>query len=87
MLIVKFSQFEEINAVEAQPHILETSSANETAFAPAPTEEITGNEIDVQGIEAQIMSQDFASGIMKILPDVNVSHQLKEWRNISTLVN
>ncbi|KAI3450754.1 hypothetical protein Pfo_007419 [Paulownia fortunei] len=77
-LVSQFEEkFEEINAVEAQPSVLETSSANENAFAPGPAEEITGNEIDVQGIEAQRMcsdtstSQDFVSGIMKIVPDVD----------------
>ncbi|KAK6138468.1 hypothetical protein DH2020_027788 [Rehmannia glutinosa] len=69
--------FEEINGVEAPENIPETSGANEIASAPFPTEEIRGNEIDVQRLEAQRMcsdastSQDFVSGIMKIVPDVD----------------
>ncbi|KAI3461260.1 hypothetical protein Pfo_017923 [Paulownia fortunei] len=77
-LVSRFEEnFEEINAVEAQTSIPETSGANENASAPSPTQEIRGNEIDVQGIEAQRMcsdtstSQDFVSGIMKIVPDVD----------------
>ncbi|KAH6789755.1 E2F transcription factor 1 [Perilla frutescens var. frutescens] len=73
------SQFEEINMVEAQPSILQTSSANENAFAPAPapTEEITRNEINVQGVGVQrmrsetIISQNFVNGITKIEPNVD----------------
>ncbi|KAH6773012.1 E2F transcription factor 1 [Perilla frutescens var. frutescens] len=71
------SQFEEINMVEAQPSILETSSANENAFAPAPTEEITRNEINVQRVGVQrmcsetIISQNFVNGITKIEPNVD----------------
>lgn len=67
------SQFEEINAVEAKPSILETSSANE--IASAPTEEITRNEINVEGIGVESMcsetstSHDFVSGIMKLVPE------------------
>lgn len=56
-------------------------------------EETTGNEIDIQGIETQRMcsdastSEDFVSGLMKIIPDVDVSHHLKEWRNVIILVD
>ncbi|GFQ05750.1 transcription factor e2fb [Phtheirospermum japonicum] len=78
-LVSQFEEnFEEVNAAEAQPSVLETSSANENAFAPSPTDEITRDEIDVQGLEeAQRMcsdtgtSQDIASGIMKIVPEVD----------------
>lgn len=57
-----------------------TSSANENSSALPATEESRGNEVDLQGIEAQRLcsdmttSQDFVSGIMKIVPDVDVSH-------------
>lgn len=81
MLLVELSQFEEINAVEAKPSILEKSSANE--IASASTEEITRNEINVEGIAVERMrsetstSQDFVSGIMKLVPeDFDVSHHL-----------
>ncbi|XP_057807291.1 transcription factor E2FB-like isoform X2 [Salvia miltiorrhiza] len=66
------SQFEEINAYEAQPSNLDTSVANET-----PTEEITRDEIIGQGEGVQRMcletssSHDFVSGIMKIVPDAD----------------
>ncbi|KAK6144185.1 hypothetical protein DH2020_021005 [Rehmannia glutinosa] len=77
-LVSQFEEnFEEINGVEAPENIPETSGANEIASAPFPTEEIRGNEIDVQRLEAQRMcsdastSQDFVSGIMKIVPDVD----------------
>ncbi|KAL0436263.1 UNVERIFIED_CONTAM: Transcription factor E2FB [Sesamum radiatum] len=69
------SQFEEIK--EAQPNICEASSKDENAFAPASMEETMGNEIDIQGIEAQRMcsntstAEDFESGLMKIIPDVD----------------
>ncbi|KAL0369497.1 UNVERIFIED_CONTAM: Transcription factor E2FB [Sesamum angustifolium] len=69
------SQFEEIK--EAQPNVLEASSRNENAFAPASMEETRGNDIDIQGIEAQRMcsdtstSEDFVSGLMKITPNVD----------------
>ncbi|PIN25216.1 Transcription factor E2F/dimerization partner (TDP) [Handroanthus impetiginosus] len=76
-LVSQFEEnFEEINAVEAQPSIPEPSTANENSFARSP-QEIGGNEIDVQVIESQRMctetstSQDFVSGIMKIVPDVD----------------
>lgn len=69
-----------MNAVEAPASIPGTSNVNEHATAPSPPQEIRENEIDVQRIEeAQRMcpdtstSQDFVSGIMKIVPDVDVS--------------
>ncbi|KAK4441320.1 Transcription factor E2FB [Sesamum alatum] len=77
-LVSQFEEnFEDVNAVEAQASIPETSTANENTSALSPTQEIRGNEVDVQGIEAQRMcsevstSQDFVSGIMKIVPDVD----------------
>ncbi|KAL0460816.1 UNVERIFIED_CONTAM: Transcription factor E2FB [Sesamum latifolium] len=77
-LVSQFEEnFEEVNAAEAQASIPETSTANEHASALSPTQEIRGNEVDVQEIEAQRMcseastSQDFVSGIMKIVPDVD----------------
>lgn len=70
----KPSQFEEINAYEAQSSVLETSSANETSPAVAPTEEITLDEIIVQGgVRNAGSSHDFGSGMKKIVPDVDVS--------------
>lgn len=76
MLLVKPSQFEEINAYEAQPSIPDSSIASETP----PKEEITRDEIIVQGDRVPRMlsetssSHDSASGIMKIVPDGDVSH-------------
>ncbi|KAL3621683.1 hypothetical protein CASFOL_028058 [Castilleja foliolosa] len=81
-LVSQFEEsFEEIKGNEAQESIPETSVANEEASAPVPLEqeEIRGNKVDaVQGIEeAQRMcsdastSQEFASGMMKIVPDVD----------------
>lgn len=72
-------KFEEINAVEEQPSIPETSCAIDYASAPSPRPEIGGNETAVQEIEPQRMcsdastSQDFVSGILKIVPEVDVS--------------
>ncbi|KAL0418349.1 UNVERIFIED_CONTAM: Transcription factor E2FB [Sesamum radiatum] len=77
-LVSQFEEnFEEVNAAEAQASIPETSTANEHASALSPTQEVRGNEVDVQEIEAQRMcseastSHDFVSGIMKIVPDVD----------------
>ncbi|KAL3828607.1 hypothetical protein ACJIZ3_017409 [Penstemon smallii] len=79
-LVSQFEEkFEEVNAVEEQPSIPETSSANETAFTPPPAEveDVRGNETEMHGIETQRIcsdmstSQDFVSGIMKIVPDVD----------------
>ncbi|XP_041992531.1 transcription factor E2FB-like isoform X1 [Salvia splendens] len=66
------SQFEEINAYEAQSSVLETSSVNETSPAVAPMEEITLDEIIVQGgVQKAGSSHDFGSGMKKIIPDVD----------------
>ncbi|KAL1544530.1 transcription factor E2FB-like [Salvia divinorum] len=66
------NQFEEINAYEAQSSVLETSSVNETAPAVAPTEEITLDEIIVQGgVQKAGSSHDFGSGMKKIVPDAD----------------
>ncbi|KAL3850265.1 hypothetical protein ACJIZ3_012147 [Penstemon smallii] len=76
-LVSQFEENFEVTAVEPHPNVPETSSANENVSEPPPMEEVRGNEIDLQGIEAQRMcseastSQDFVSGIMKIVPDVN----------------
>ncbi|KAH6836800.1 E2F transcription factor 1 [Perilla frutescens var. hirtella] len=77
-LVSQFEEnFEEINAVEEQPSIPETSGANDNASAPSSRLEIGGNETVVQGVESQRMcsdastSQDFVSGILKIVPEVD----------------
>lgn len=77
------SQFEEniedINAVEEQPNIPETLCANNHASAPSSMLEVGENETTMQGVEPQRMcvdastSQDFVSGILKIVPEVDVS--------------
>ncbi|KAL2511044.1 Transcription factor E2FB [Abeliophyllum distichum] len=77
-LVSQFEEkFEEINASEVEASIPSTSGADENASAIPATEEGRGNEVDLQGIEAQRLcsdmntSQDFVSGIMKIVPDVD----------------
>ncbi|XP_022898892.1 transcription factor E2FB-like [Olea europaea var. sylvestris] len=77
-LVSQFEEkFEEINASEVEASIPSTSGADENATALPATEESRGNEVDLQGIEAQRLcsdmntSQDFVSGIMKIVPDVD----------------
>ncbi|CAA0841327.1 Transcription factor E2FB [Striga hermonthica] len=77
-LVSQFEEnFEEIRGVEAQASIPEASGANANEPAPLPTEEIRGNDTQLQEIEAQRVcpdaniSQDFTSGIMKIVPDVD----------------
>ncbi|KAL6499729.1 hypothetical protein OROGR_027639 [Orobanche gracilis] len=77
-LVSQFEEkFEDINDVEAEAGIPEASGATENAPAPSPTPEIRGDETDVQGIESERMcsdasrSQDFTSGMMKIVPDVD----------------
>lgn len=77
--------FEEINAVEEQASIPETSSVNENASGPSSNPENGGDEMAIQGIEAQRIfsetstSQDFVSGILKIVPEVDVSRWLQQW--------
>ncbi|KAL6527936.1 hypothetical protein OROMI_029747 [Orobanche minor] len=77
-LVSQFEEkFEDINDVEAEAGIPEASGAIENAPTPFPTPEIRGDETDVQGIESERMcsdastSQDFASGMTKIVPDVD----------------
>ncbi|GER33223.1 transcription factor [Striga asiatica] len=77
-LVSQFEEnFEEVRGVEAQASIPEASGANANEPAPLPTEEIRGNDTHLQEIEAQRMcpdasiSQDFSTGIMKIVPDVD----------------
>ncbi|XP_047982970.1 transcription factor E2FB-like isoform X2 [Salvia hispanica] len=66
------SQFEEINAYEAQSSVLETSSVIETSPAVAPTEEVTLDEINVLGgVQKAGSSHDFGSVMKKIVPDVD----------------
>ena len=74
-------KFEEINAVEEQPSIpaVQGVEANNYACVPSPRPEIGGSETAIQGVEPQISSDastshDFVSGILKIVPEVDVSH-------------
>lgn len=65
--------------MEEQPGIPEISSANDNASAPSSSMDIGGNETTAHGVESQRMcsdaspSQDFVSGILKIVPEVDVS--------------
>ncbi|GFZ17747.1 E2F transcription factor 1 [Actinidia rufa] len=77
-LVSQFEEkFEESNAVEAPPGIPSTSVFNENPAVPMAIEETTGNELGMQGQEDQRLctdtnaSQDFVSGIMKIVPEVD----------------
>ncbi|PSR89834.1 Transcription factor E2FB like [Actinidia chinensis var. chinensis] len=77
-LVSQFEEkFEESNAVEAPPGIPSTSGFNENPAVPMAIEETTGNELGMQGQEDQRLctdtnaSQDFVSGIMKIVPEVD----------------
>ncbi|KAL8479952.1 hypothetical protein ACS0TY_026261 [Phlomoides rotata] len=77
-LVSQFEEnFEEVNAVEEQASIPETSSANENASGPSYNPETVGDEMAMQGIEPERMcsetstSQDFVSGILKIVPEVD----------------
>jgi hypothetical protein len=76
-------KFEEINGAEELRNIPSTSGLNEN---PAPTmvTEDRGKDVEIQGQEDDSIcadpaaSQDFMSGIMKIVPsDVNVSSASK----------
>nr|GMD21367.1 transcription factor E2FB [Ipomoea batatas] len=76
-LVSQFEEkFEDINAVEAPPNIPSTSGANENATTAIETES-RENEVGVQENATERMSsdvgtsQDFVSGIMKIVPDVD----------------
>ncbi|KAA8544325.1 hypothetical protein F0562_022337 [Nyssa sinensis] len=70
-------KFEEINSEEVPLNIPSTSGFNESLAAAMVTGESRGNEIEMQGQGAQRMcadsnaSQDFVSGIMKIVPEVD----------------
>ncbi|GFZ20238.1 E2F transcription factor 1 [Actinidia rufa] len=77
-LVSQFEEkFEESNAVEAPPGIPSTLGFNENPAVPMAIEETTINEIEMQGQEDQRLctdtnaSQDFVSGIMKIVPEVD----------------
>jgi len=73
-------KFEEINGVEVAPNVPSSSGFDENPATTMVTEESKGKETEMQGQDAQRMcsdlnaSQDFVSGIMKIVPsDVDVS--------------
>ncbi|OIT24671.1 PREDICTED: transcription factor E2FB-like [Nicotiana attenuata] len=78
-LVSQFEEkFEEINAVEAPSAMPSTSDFNENETATLPTEEESGgvdgriDEKENQSVCADVgTSQDFASGIMKIVSDVD----------------
>ncbi|KAJ9699588.1 hypothetical protein PVL29_008266 [Vitis rotundifolia] len=74
-LVSQFEEkFEEINGLEAPPSFPSSSGYNEDPTAAMVTEESRGKEIEIQGQDAHRMSsdlnasQDFVSGIMKIVP-------------------
>ncbi|XP_019197805.1 PREDICTED: transcription factor E2FB-like [Ipomoea nil] len=76
-LVSQFEEkFEDINAFEAPPNIPSTPGANENATTTIEIES-RENEVGVQENETERMSsdvgtsQDFVSGIMKIVPDVD----------------
>lgn len=72
-------KFEEINAIEAPPSIPSTLGVNENVASTSGAKEGVGNEIEQKAQEDNRIcsdigtSQDFVSGIMKIVPDVDVS--------------
>ncbi|XP_028083351.1 transcription factor E2FB-like [Camellia sinensis] len=78
--VICFSQFEEkfeeINGDEASPSIPLTSGLDGNSAAPMVTEE-SRNDTEIQGQEDHRQcfdinaSQDFVSGIMKIVPEVD----------------
>ncbi|XP_052175733.1 transcription factor E2FB-like [Diospyros lotus] len=77
-LVSQFEEkFEEISGMEATPSIPSTSGLNENPTAQLVIEEGRVNEIEIQGQEANRIcsdinaSQDFVSGIMKIVPEVD----------------
>uniref|UniRef100_A0A2N9IRS8 E2F/DP family winged-helix DNA-binding domain-containing protein n=1 Tax=Fagus sylvatica TaxID=28930 RepID=A0A2N9IRS8_FAGSY len=74
-LVSQFEEkFEEINGVEVPPSFPSSSGFNENPSTAVVTEESRGKEIEMQGQDDQRMcsdlnaSQDFVSGIMKIVP-------------------
>ncbi|XP_019163335.1 PREDICTED: transcription factor E2FB-like isoform X2 [Ipomoea nil] len=76
-LVSQFEKkLEEMNAVDVAPSIHSTSGANENATAMVETEESRGNEVlqekETERVSSNVgTSQDFTSGIMKIVPDVD----------------
>ncbi|KAJ8552027.1 hypothetical protein K7X08_028470 [Anisodus acutangulus] len=77
-LVSQFEEkFEEVNAVEVLPSVPSTSGLNENATATLATEE--NREVDIVTEEKENerawsdvgTSQDFVTGIMKIVPDVD----------------
>ncbi|XP_024034955.1 transcription factor E2FB isoform X2 [Citrus clementina] len=74
-LVSQFEEkFEEIHGAEAPPNLPSNSGFNENQTATVITEESRGKEIEVQEQDSQRIctdlssSQDFVSGIMKIVP-------------------
>ena len=70
-------KFEEISGAEPPSSLPSTASYNEQTTATEENES-RGNEIEMQEHETQRLypdanSQDFVSGIMKIVPEVDVS--------------
>nr|GMD12688.1 Transcription factor E2FB [Ipomoea batatas] len=76
-LVSQFEKkLEEINAVDVAPSIHSTSGVNENATAMVETEKSRGNEVlqekETERASSNVgTSQDFMSGIMKIVPDVD----------------
>ncbi|KAL3530336.1 hypothetical protein ACH5RR_009658 [Cinchona calisaya] len=77
-LVSQFEEkFEEANTVEAPPDIPSTSGLNENLATTSASKESGGNEIEIERQEDSRMcsdigtSQDFVSGIMKIVPEVD----------------
>lgn len=77
-LVSQFEEkFEEVNAVEAPPSVPSTSGLNENETPTLATEENEEVDIGMEGKENQSVrsevgtSQDFMTGIMKIVPDVD----------------
>lgn len=70
-------KFEDINAAEAPPNLPSTSGINENQATTSGSKEIGGNDIETKGQENNRIcsnvgtSNDFMSGIMKIVPDVD----------------
>ncbi|KAE8733045.1 Transcription factor E2FB [Hibiscus syriacus] len=74
-LVSQFEEkFEEIQGVDLAPNLPSTSDLNDNPATNMVTEESRGKEVDMQGHDANrmcsdiIASQDFVSGIMKIVP-------------------
>ncbi|XP_022752528.1 transcription factor E2FB-like isoform X1 [Durio zibethinus] len=79
-LVSQFEEkFEEIQGVDPPPNFPSTSGLNDNPATTMVTEESRGKEIEMQGQDTNRMcsdlnsSQDFVSGIMKIVPsDVDI---------------